>query len=101
MDDLNALRDARGGAIKDVGGQEETQCELKYGAETLLGVSLQAITANVIEIRKPRHRRRAAVHAVGGEERPDGLFHRVGRGRQVLHHAFARRTEDQDRWAAF
>jgi putative ABC transport system permease protein len=50
MDDLDALRDARGGAIKDVGGQEETQCELKYGAQTLFGVSLQAITANVIEI---------------------------------------------------
>jgi putative ABC transport system permease protein len=50
MDDLNALRAARGGAIKDVGGQEETQCELKYGTQTLMGVSLQAITANVIEI---------------------------------------------------
>ena len=50
MDDLNALRAARGGAIKDVGGQEEVQCELKYGAQTLMGVSLQAITANVIEI---------------------------------------------------
>jgi putative ABC transport system permease protein len=50
MDDLNALRAARGGAIKDVGGQEETQCELKYGAQTLIGVSLQAITSNVIEI---------------------------------------------------
>jgi putative ABC transport system permease protein len=50
MDDLNALGAARGGAIKDVGGQEETQCELKYGAQTLIGVSLQAITSNVIEI---------------------------------------------------
>jgi len=50
MDDLDALRDARGGAIKDVGGQEETQCELKYGTQTLFGVSLQAITSNVIEI---------------------------------------------------
>jgi putative ABC transport system permease protein len=50
MDDLNALRATRGGAIKDVGGQEEVQCELKYGALTLMGVSLQAITANVIEI---------------------------------------------------
>jgi len=50
MDDLDALRAVRGGAIKDVGGQEETQCELKYGTQTLLGVSLQAITANVIEI---------------------------------------------------
>jgi putative ABC transport system permease protein len=50
MDDLDALRDARSGSIKDVGGQEETQCELKYGTQTLFGVSLQAITANVIEI---------------------------------------------------
>src|SRR5262245_8755837 len=50
MDDLDALQAARGGAIRDVGGQEETQCELKYGAQTLIGVSLQAITANVIEI---------------------------------------------------
>src|SRR5215475_10889542 len=50
MDDLDALQAARGGAIKDVGGQEETQCELKFGAQSLLGVSLQAITANVIEI---------------------------------------------------
>src|SRR5262245_6103323 len=50
MDDLDALREARGGAIKDVGGQEETQCELKYGTQTLFGVSLQAITANVIDI---------------------------------------------------
>src|SRR5215813_1714683 len=50
MNDLDALRDARGGAIRDVGGQEETQCELKYGTQTLFGVSLQAITANVIEI---------------------------------------------------
>ena len=48
MDDLGALRAARGGAIKDVGGQEETQCELKYGTQTLMGVSLQAITANVM-----------------------------------------------------
>ena len=50
MDDLDALRAVRGGAIKDVGGQEETQCELKHGSQTLMGVSLQAITANVIEI---------------------------------------------------
>jgi putative ABC transport system permease protein len=50
MDDLKALRAASGGAIKEVGGQEETQCELKYGTQTLMGVSLQAITANVIEI---------------------------------------------------
>ncbi len=50
MDDLEALRAARGGAIKDVGAQEETQCEVKHGAQTLFGVSLQAITANIVEI---------------------------------------------------
>jgi putative ABC transport system permease protein len=50
MDDLAALRAARGGAIRDVGGQEETQCELKSGTQSLLGVSLQAITANIVEI---------------------------------------------------
>ncbi len=50
MEDLKALRAARGGVIKDVGGQEETECELKYGSQTLMGVSLQAITANVVEI---------------------------------------------------
>src|SRR5262245_21301632 len=50
MDDLDALLAARGGAIEDAGGQEETQCELKYGTQSLLGVSLQAITANVVDI---------------------------------------------------
>jgi putative ABC transport system permease protein len=50
MDDLEALRAARGGAIKDVGAQEETQCEVKHGTQTLFGVSLQAITANMVEI---------------------------------------------------
>src|SRR5215510_11294020 len=50
MNDLDALQKARGSAIRDVGGQEETQCELKYGTQTLFGVSLQTITTNVIEI---------------------------------------------------
>jgi len=51
MEDLEALRARVGqGAIKDVGAQEETMCELKAGKETLMGVSLQAITGNVIEI---------------------------------------------------
>jgi putative ABC transport system permease protein len=50
LDDLAALRAAAGDAIKEVGGQEETQCELKAGTQSLLGVSLQAITANVVEI---------------------------------------------------
>src|SRR5262245_18669128 len=60
MDDLDAVRDARGDAIKDVGGQEETQCELKYGTQTLFGVSLQAITSNVVRSEERR----------GGKGRP-------------------------------
>ncbi len=50
MSDLNALREARGNAIKDVGAQEEQQCELKYETQTLFGVSLQALTTNMVEI---------------------------------------------------
>jgi putative ABC transport system permease protein len=49
MDDLDALR-GRGGAIKEAGAQEEQQCELKYNAEELYGVSLLAMTANMVEI---------------------------------------------------
>jgi putative ABC transport system permease protein len=49
LDDLAALR-ARGGTILDVGAQDEQQCELKYGKEVLYGVSLQAITANMVVI---------------------------------------------------
>ncbi len=50
-DDLEALLAIAGtGAIKLVGAQEQEMCELKYGKESLKGVSLQAITTNVIEI---------------------------------------------------
>jgi putative ABC transport system permease protein len=49
LEDLAALR-ARGGAIRDAGAKEVEQCELKYGSETLFGVSLVAITANMVEI---------------------------------------------------
>ncbi len=49
LEDLTALR-ARGGVIKEVGAQDEQQCELKYGTEVLYGVSLQAITDNMVEI---------------------------------------------------
>src|SRR5262245_19800946 len=49
LDDLAALR-ARGGTILDVGAQEEQQCELKHGTEVLYGVSLQAITYNMVDI---------------------------------------------------
>ncbi len=50
MDDLVALRARRGDKIKEVGAQEQDQCELKFGTRTLIGVSLQAITPDVIEI---------------------------------------------------
>jgi putative ABC transport system permease protein len=50
LDDLNALRQVRGGRIKEVGGQEQDQCELKYGTQVIYGVSLEAVTANVAEI---------------------------------------------------
>jgi putative ABC transport system permease protein len=49
LDDLIALR-ARGGIIKEAGAQEQQECELKYGAAVLQGVSLLAITANMVEI---------------------------------------------------
>jgi putative ABC transport system permease protein len=49
MDDLIAIRE-RGGVIKEAGAQEEQQCELKYNTEVLYGVSLTAMTANMVEI---------------------------------------------------
>ncbi len=50
LDDLAAIRARRGDKLKDAGAQEQDQCELKFGTRTLIGVSLQAITSNVIEI---------------------------------------------------
>jgi len=51
LEDLEALRENSGtGAIKEVGAQEQEMCELKYGKDSLMGVSLQAITSNVIDI---------------------------------------------------
>jgi putative ABC transport system permease protein len=49
LEDLAVLR-ARGGAIKDAGAKDIEMCELKYGSEALFGVSLIAITANMVEI---------------------------------------------------
>jgi putative ABC transport system permease protein len=49
LDDLRALR-ARGGAIQDVGAKAVEQCELRSGGDKLFGVSLEAQTANMIEI---------------------------------------------------
>ena len=51
MDDLAVLRAAAGVKnIKDVGAQEQDQCELKFGKESLIGVSLIARTSNMLEI---------------------------------------------------
>jgi putative ABC transport system permease protein len=50
FEDFEALRDARGRAIRQVGAQEQEQCELKYGQRVLYGVSLVAVTVNMIEI---------------------------------------------------
>ncbi|HEX9005108.1 MAG TPA: ABC transporter permease [Blastocatellia bacterium] len=51
MDDLAALRAQAGvNHIKDAGAQEQDQCELKFGKDSLIGVSLVALTANMIEI---------------------------------------------------
>jgi putative ABC transport system permease protein len=49
LDDLIALR-ARDGVIKEAGAQEQQEAELKYGAAALQGVSLLAITANMVDI---------------------------------------------------
>lgn len=49
LDDLYALRE-RGGVIKEVGAQEQEMCELKYGTQSLYGVSLLAITSNMVDI---------------------------------------------------
>jgi putative ABC transport system permease protein len=49
LDDLSALR-ASVGDIKEVGAQEQQECELKYGTGVLQGVSLLAITGNMIDI---------------------------------------------------
>ena len=49
LDDLAAVR-AHGGKIKDAGAQEQEQCELKYGTQYLYGISLLAITSNMVEI---------------------------------------------------
>ena len=49
MEDLAALR-AAGGSIKAVGAQEQEQCELKRERRSLIGVSLVAVTGNMVEI---------------------------------------------------
>ena len=51
LDDLEALR-ARGGAIKDAGGKEDSIGDVKSGATTLFQVRITATTPNIAEIEK-------------------------------------------------
>jgi putative ABC transport system permease protein len=50
IDDLRYLQTRRGAVIKEVGAQEEELCELKARDKELFGVSLQAMTPNVLDI---------------------------------------------------
>ncbi len=49
IEDMNALRE-RGGAIMEVGVQEQEMCEVRYGGDVLFGVSLLAISSNMVDI---------------------------------------------------
>jgi putative ABC transport system permease protein len=50
LDDLLALRARGADVIREVGAQDQQECELKFGKTMLQGVSLLAITANMLEI---------------------------------------------------
>ena len=50
IDDLRYLQSRRSDKLKDVGAQEQEMCELKAAGKTIFGVSLQAMTPNVLEI---------------------------------------------------
>ncbi|HEX5708654.1 MAG TPA: ABC transporter permease [Pyrinomonadaceae bacterium] len=52
LDDYEALRAARGGAILDAGAKEHAQVDLKRGATSLFRVHLVAATHNVAEIER-------------------------------------------------
>jgi putative ABC transport system permease protein len=52
LDDLQAVRRARGGAIADAGAKEHAQVDLKYGEKSLFRVHLIAATANISEIER-------------------------------------------------
>ena len=51
LDDAAALR-ARGGAIQDVGGKEDTLGAVKFGATNLFRVHISATTPNIAEIER-------------------------------------------------
>jgi putative ABC transport system permease protein len=51
-EDLLALRARRGGAIRDVGGKEDSGADVKFGATTLFRIHLKASTPNIAEIER-------------------------------------------------
>ncbi|HYP53799.1 MAG TPA: ABC transporter permease [Pyrinomonadaceae bacterium] len=52
MDDFEALKAARGGAIGDVGAKEAVLGDVKYGATTLFRVRVSATTPNIADIER-------------------------------------------------
>src|SRR3712207_4448523 len=52
LEDFEALRAARGGAIADVGAKEDGMADVKYGATTLFRVRLSATTSNIADIER-------------------------------------------------
>lgn len=52
LDDLEALSRAKGGAIREVGGREDSAADVKFGATTLFRIHLRATTPNIAEIER-------------------------------------------------
>jgi putative ABC transport system permease protein len=52
LDDLEALRARRGGAIREVGAKEVSFGDIKFGATTLFQVRIDATTANIADIER-------------------------------------------------
>lgn len=52
LDDLEALLQARGGAIKDAGGKEDAIGDVKFGATSLFRIRISATTPNIAEIER-------------------------------------------------
>ncbi|HYO98805.1 MAG TPA: ABC transporter permease [Pyrinomonadaceae bacterium] len=50
--DLEALRAQAGGAIRDVGGKEQSMGDVKFGATTLFQVRVNATTPNIADIER-------------------------------------------------
>jgi putative ABC transport system permease protein len=52
LDDLEALLRARGGAIRDAGGKEDSLGDVKFGSVTLFQIHIKATTSNIAEIER-------------------------------------------------